>query len=68
MAGDTLILVREVAAKQVLYSVHAIQQMAHSDRLITRAEVCAPKPDYLAIITAYLPDPNQWADDFRRRR
>ncbi|MBW4602843.1 MAG: DUF4258 domain-containing protein [Calothrix sp. FI2-JRJ7] len=29
--------------------------------------VCAPKDDYLAIITAYLPDPNQWSSDFRRR-
>jgi hypothetical protein len=30
--------------------------------------VCSPKSDYLAIITAYLPDPAQWSDDFRRRR
>ena len=30
--------------------------------------VCSPKDDYLAIITAYLPDPSQWSDDFRRRR
>ena len=30
--------------------------------------VCSPKDDYLAIITAYLPDPGQWSDDFRRRR
>ena len=30
--------------------------------------VCAPKEDYLAIITAYLPDPGQWSDDFERRR
>ena len=29
--------------------------------------VCAPKRDYLAIITTYLPDPNLWSDDFRRR-
>jgi len=29
--------------------------------------VCSPKDDYLAIITAYLPDPAQWSDDFRRR-
>lgn len=29
--------------------------------------VCAPKDDYLAIITAYLPDPNQWTSDFRGR-
>ena len=30
--------------------------------------VCSPKDEYLAIITAYLPDPAQWSDDFRRRR
>ena len=29
--------------------------------------VCAPKEDYLAIITAYLPDPEQWTPDFMRR-
>jgi hypothetical protein len=30
--------------------------------------VCSPKEDYLAIITAYLPDPDQWANDFKWRR
>jgi hypothetical protein len=30
--------------------------------------VCSPKDDYLAIITAYLPDAAQWSEDFRRRR
>lgn len=30
--------------------------------------VCAPKIDYLAIITAYLPDREQWTVDFRTRR
>ncbi|MBI2163711.1 MAG: DUF4258 domain-containing protein [candidate division NC10 bacterium] len=30
--------------------------------------VCAPKEDYLAIITAYLPDKNEWTDDLRARR
>jgi uncharacterized protein DUF4258 len=29
--------------------------------------VCAPKEDYLAVITAYLPDPEQWSPDFMRR-
>ncbi len=27
-----------------------------------------PKPDYLSIITAYLPDPAQWSPDFRTRK
>lgn len=30
--------------------------------------VCAPKPDYLAIITAYVPDPDMWTSDFRVRK
>jgi hypothetical protein len=29
--------------------------------------VCSPKEDYLAVITAYLPDPEEWTGDFRRR-
>jgi len=30
--------------------------------------VCAPKDDYLAIITAYLPDTDIWDDDLSARR
>jgi hypothetical protein len=30
--------------------------------------VCAPKPDYLAVITTYLPSPEQWEPDWRTRR
>jgi hypothetical protein len=30
--------------------------------------VCSPKEDYLAMITAYLPDTTQWSSDYRRRR
>lgn len=29
--------------------------------------VCAPKDDYLAVITAYMPDENQWSKDFKTR-
>ena len=29
--------------------------------------VCAPREDYLAIITAYLPDVHEWSSDFRKR-
>jgi Domain of unknown function (DUF4258) len=29
--------------------------------------VCAPKNEYLAIITAYLPNPQQWSSSFRER-
>lgn len=30
--------------------------------------VCAPKTEYLAIITAYLPNSDQWEDDWRTRK
>ena len=30
--------------------------------------VCAPREDYLAIITAYLPDENEWTDNFTVRK
>lgn len=29
--------------------------------------VCSPKDEYLALITAYLPDAEEWSDDFRAR-
>ena len=29
--------------------------------------VCAPKDEYLAIITAYIPEESQWSEDYRRR-
>ncbi len=29
--------------------------------------VCAPKENYLAIISAYLPEPREWTPDFRTR-
>jgi hypothetical protein len=30
--------------------------------------VCAPKAEYLAVITAYIPSPDQWAADFKTRK
>ena len=30
--------------------------------------VCSPKTEYLAIITAYIPLPDQWSSDFKVRR
>jgi len=30
--------------------------------------VCTPKSEYLAVITAYLPDPAEWDSNFRARR
>ncbi|MES9856729.1 MAG: DUF4258 domain-containing protein [Sedimenticola sp.] len=30
--------------------------------------VCSPKTEYLAIITAYIPSPDQWSSDFKMRK
>jgi len=30
--------------------------------------VCSPKEGFLAIITAYLPDPREWEADFKTRK
>jgi len=30
--------------------------------------VCVPREDFLAVVTAYLPDPDQWSSDFRKRK
>ena len=30
--------------------------------------LCAPKDEYLAIITAYLPDEEEWTNNFRVRK
>jgi hypothetical protein len=30
--------------------------------------VCSQKEDYLAIITAYLPDEEQWEDNYKKRK
>ena len=30
--------------------------------------MCAPKADYLGIITVYIPSPDKWEPDFKTRR
>ena len=30
--------------------------------------VCSPKDEYLVVITAYIPNTDQWVDDFKSRR
>lgn len=30
--------------------------------------VCSPKPDYLAIITAYIPTEDEWEEGFKQRK
>ncbi|MBI6545664.1 MAG: DUF4258 domain-containing protein [Cyanobacteria bacterium NC_groundwater_1444_Ag_S-0.65um_54_12] len=96
--------IRVAARQQVLWTAHAIEQMAAPDRMVLRSEVmrviwegevieerpddprghnclllgygdgrrpihvvCSPKNDYLAVITAYLPNPSLWSPDLKRR-
>jgi hypothetical protein len=40
----------------------------HTIRNRTIHVVCAPKADYLAVITAYLPAADQWTSDFKARK
>ena len=42
--------------------------ISHSKQNRVIHVVCAPKTEYLAIITAYVPAPNQWSSDFKVRR
>ncbi len=50
-------------------------ERGHSCLLLGKGEnarsihvVCTPKENYLAIITTYIPNPEQWMDNFRKRR
>jgi hypothetical protein len=47
---------------------HSCLLLGHGDSDRAIHVVCAPKDDYLAIITAYVPDKKDWEDDFRLRR
>ena len=105
MADSNIVAqVRIAAGQRVLFLPHAIRQMAHPERVISRSEVesvifsgaliedyprdarghscllggdsvegrfvhvvCSPKEDYLAVITAYLPDPQYWTTPLRRK-
>lgn len=42
--------------------------ISHNNRKRVIHVVCAPKAEYLAIITAYLPTPNLWSADFKVRK
>ncbi len=46
---------------------HSCLLLGFGDRERPIHVVCAPRQDYLAIITAYLPDAHEWSSDFRRR-
>jgi hypothetical protein len=101
---DILDLVKESAAKRILFLSHAVRQMSKPDRMITTRDirsvikngeviedypedarghsclilgtggnrpvhvVCSPKKEYLAIITAYIPDDQEWEDNYKKRK
>ena len=46
---------------------HSCLILGHGDDGRAIHVVCAPKPDYLAVVTAYLPDQGQWQEEFRLR-
>lgn len=45
---------------------HSCLMLGYTQRAVH--VVCSPKDEYLAVITAYLPDPGEWSEDFRERR
>ena len=47
---------------------HSCLMLGHGDMDRPVHVVCAPKAGYLAVITAYLPSPTQWAPDWRTRK
>lgn len=66
--------VRRAIAEGILIEDYPEDPRGHSCLILGRGDdnrpihlVCAPKQDYLAIITAYIPDPGEWSEDFRVR-
>ncbi|MBI4872619.1 MAG: DUF4258 domain-containing protein [Candidatus Riflebacteria bacterium] len=67
--------VREAVSSGLVIEDYPEDARGHSCLMLGRGDggkvihiVCSPKPDYLAIITAYRPDDQQWSPDYRRRR
>ena len=46
---------------------HSCLLLGFGDEALPVHVVCSPKDDYLAVITAYRPDPELWSGDFKRR-
>jgi len=47
---------------------HSCLMLGHGQGQRPIHVVCSPKDEYLAVITAYLPDPSEWSGGFRERR
>ena len=66
--------VRQVIADGVLVEDYPEDSRGHSCLIAGRCDrgrpihlVCAPKGDFLAVITAYAPDSDEWSKDFTVR-
>jgi hypothetical protein len=46
---------------------HSCLMLGYGDGRRAIHVVCSPKDDYLAVITAYLPEKDEWSNDFRTR-
>jgi hypothetical protein len=67
--------VRSVVLRGEIIENYPEDERGHSCLMLGTGElgravhvVCAPKDDYLAVITAYLPEKQEWSPDFRTRR
>lgn len=47
---------------------HGCLMLGYGDEERALHVVCAPKDEYLAIITTYVPDERQWDEGFKNRR
>jgi hypothetical protein len=67
--------VRDVIFQGVVVEDYPTDARGHSCLILGRGirrrpihVVCTPKFDYLAVITAYLPSPEQWRPDWQTRK
>ena len=73
-------MISTVEVRQVIYTGEIIEDYpddprGHSCLMLGHGTegrpihvICAPKAEYLAIITTYLPSPDAWGNDFRTRK
>ncbi len=47
---------------------HSCLILGYGDEMRPIHLVCTPTPDYLAIVTAYIPDQSRWSSDFKERQ
>jgi hypothetical protein len=67
--------VREILLKGEIIEDYSDDPRGHSCLMLGFGEenrpihvVCSPKEDYLAVITAYIPNKNEWENDYKTRR